>query len=111
LHRLTEFLQTEENTVGFLSKLLHPRADESPSFRVGELILADYGDELEAMGVSSGVQLERYLDSVDSWSSIPWTRGIPVFGRNKVVFLRTVGLDITPPDHFIDLLPYLHPTH
>jgi hypothetical protein len=101
----------EESTVGFLSKLLHPRADESPSFRVGELILADYGDELEAMGVTSGVQLERYLDSVDSWSSIPWTQGIPVFGKNKVVFLRTVGLDITPPDHFINLLPYLHPAH
>ncbi|KAJ7939327.1 hypothetical protein B0H13DRAFT_2300589 [Mycena leptocephala] len=102
---------TEENTVGFLSKLLHPRADESPSFRIGELILAYYGDELEAMGVSSGVQLERHLDSVDSWSPIPWTQGIPVFGKNKAVFLRTVGLDITPPDHFIDLLPYLHPAH
>ncbi|KAJ7814043.1 hypothetical protein B0H13DRAFT_2381987 [Mycena leptocephala] len=40
-----------ENTVGFLSKLLHPWADELPSFRVGELILADYRDELEAMGL------------------------------------------------------------
>ncbi|KAJ7923274.1 hypothetical protein B0H13DRAFT_2316658 [Mycena leptocephala] len=98
---------TPEGTVEFFWKLLHPRADESKSFRIGELVLADYREMLWEMGLPSGVRLERYLDSVDSWLSILWTHGIPIFGKNKVVFLRTVGLDVTPPDHFINLLPYL----
>ncbi|KAJ6546162.1 hypothetical protein B0H10DRAFT_1969716 [Mycena sp. CBHHK59/15] len=35
----------------------------------------------------------------------PWDDEIPIFGRNRVIYIRTVGLDVTPPDHFVELFP------
>ncbi|KAJ6618957.1 hypothetical protein B0H10DRAFT_1947168 [Mycena sp. CBHHK59/15] len=56
-------------------------------------------------GTPVGSQIQRFLDVTDYWSSIDvWTNPIPVFGRNKVIYIKTVGIDITPPDHFFELL-------
>ncbi|KAJ7906342.1 hypothetical protein B0H13DRAFT_1880656 [Mycena leptocephala] len=102
---------------------VYPCLDPTGSIRIGQVILQDFQQSLHAMGLPVGSEIQRFLDVSSYWSSLDaWTNPIPIFGRNKLqkkyckgmggreaadqslVYIKTVGVDITPPDHFIELL-------
>lgn len=84
---------------------VYPRLDPTGSIRIGQVFLQDFQQSLHAMGLPVGSEIQRFLDVSSYWSSLDaWTNPIPIFGRNKVIYIKTVGVDITPPDHFIELL-------
>ncbi|KAJ6563163.1 hypothetical protein B0H10DRAFT_2239629 [Mycena sp. CBHHK59/15] len=88
-----------------IQTMVYPRLDQPGTLCIGEVILQDFREGLHALGLPVGSQIQRFLDVMDYWSSIDvWTNPIPVFGRNKVIYIKTVGIDITPPDHFFELL-------
>ncbi|KAJ6587612.1 hypothetical protein DFH09DRAFT_1141459 [Mycena vulgaris] len=87
-----------------IQTMVQPRADEDSSIRIGEVVLNDFRSGLKALGFPSTVHIEHFIDVTDHWIPINWNTGIPIYGRNKVIYIRQVGVNVTPPDHFIDLL-------
>ncbi|KAJ7652291.1 hypothetical protein B0H17DRAFT_1147411 [Mycena rosella] len=89
--------------------MVHPRAAYSSEAAVciGEVVLNDFRAALQLRGLPAGAEIERFLDTTDHWLRFPWSTGIPVYGRNKVIYIRLAGVDVIPPDHFAELLPNL----
>ncbi|KAJ6470131.1 hypothetical protein C8R47DRAFT_1222764 [Mycena vitilis] len=83
--------------------LVHPRANAN-SVHVGELMLTDYRDALAGLGLASTTKIERFLDVSDHWIPMEWEYRMPIYGRNRVIYIRAEGVHVTPPDHFLDLL-------
>ncbi|KAJ7653878.1 hypothetical protein DFH06DRAFT_1329973 [Mycena polygramma] len=83
--------------------LVHPQANAN-STHIGELMLADYRDALAGLGLAWSTKIERFLDVTDHWIPMEWEYRMPIYGRNKVIYIRAEGVDVTPPDHFLDLL-------
>ncbi|KAJ7448858.1 hypothetical protein B0H11DRAFT_2247497 [Mycena galericulata] len=74
------------------------------SINIGDVILEDFRLGLEAVGLPVGTEIQRFLDAANHWTSTTWDAPIPIFGRNKVIYIRTLGVHVTPPDHFYELL-------
>ncbi|KAK6974177.1 hypothetical protein R3P38DRAFT_2808819 [Favolaschia claudopus] len=82
-----------------------PRAteDESPFCR-GEVLLRDVREALRDEKFSIEENIQRCFeggwrnDEGFRWSTINFKRGaLKVYGTNKVIYLRNVGVDVTPP--------------
>ncbi|KAK6989011.1 hypothetical protein R3P38DRAFT_3227947 [Favolaschia claudopus] len=89
-----------------------PRAteDESPFCR-GEVLLRDVREALRDEKFSIEENIQRCYeggwrnDEGFRWSTISFKRGaLKIYGTNKVIYLRNVGVDVTPPDHHLELL-------
>ncbi|KAK6996873.1 hypothetical protein R3P38DRAFT_3287177 [Favolaschia claudopus] len=81
---------------------IHAR-DAGALFSVGEVVLRDVRSALRAAGIPIERKIERYYDG-NWWSSANFKDcTIQVYGTNKVVYLRSVGADVTPPAHHLEL--------
>ncbi|KAJ7878128.1 hypothetical protein B0H14DRAFT_3779701 [Mycena olivaceomarginata] len=69
----------------------------------GKLVLGDYQTALEAAGLPIGCILQRYIDPTGDWIEFDWDKLIELYLSNRALYLRLYGLDITPPDHILEL--------
>ncbi|KAJ6552370.1 hypothetical protein B0H10DRAFT_2202074 [Mycena sp. CBHHK59/15] len=103
------YLNADTSCTNTICTMVYPRAkeDENPftACIIANLVLQDFLDSLEARGLPHGSQIQRFLDATSHWVPACWDDEIPIFGRNRVIYIRTVGLDVTPPDHFVELFP------
>ncbi|KAJ7805660.1 hypothetical protein B0H14DRAFT_3770838 [Mycena olivaceomarginata] len=86
-------------------QLLAPRerdVGDSECIR-GKLVLRDYQTALEAAGLPDGCILQRYIDPTGDWIEFDWDNPIELYLSNRILYLRLYGLDITPPDHILEL--------
>ncbi|KAJ7801738.1 hypothetical protein B0H14DRAFT_3782437 [Mycena olivaceomarginata] len=58
---------------------------------------------LEAAGLPDGCILQRYIDPTGDWIEFDWDNPIELYLSNRILYLRLYGLDITPPDHILEL--------
>lgn len=87
--------------------MVQPRLNEGPGehIRLGDVVLQDFKAGLEVAGFPPGVLIERFVDTTDNWVRFYWNWPISIYGRNKVIYIKAAGLDVTPPpDHFIELI-------
>lgn len=93
--------------------MVNPRLDRprTQTVPVGDVVLADFKDALRNLGFPCYQNIQRFLDIPDGWVSNHWESQIPIFGRNKVIYIKTYDVDITPPDHYIELLAQTHGLH
>jgi len=85
---------------------VHPRVNdaEPAAFRLGQVVLEDYRAAFVAAGFSVQSHIQRYLEPNGVWITVPWsTDAVGVFGLNKVIYLRNPGVNVTPPDHVLEL--------
>ncbi|KAJ7716286.1 hypothetical protein B0H16DRAFT_1801608 [Mycena metata] len=104
------WFMASDNTVQMVQKLLHPRAPQKQGqvARLGNLVLRDYQELLEHLvGFPAGTEFRRFLDSIGRWGLSPWDEEIPVYARNRIIYLKPADLDVTIPDHFAELFPDL----
>ncbi|KAJ7901473.1 hypothetical protein B0H13DRAFT_1882985 [Mycena leptocephala] len=86
-----------------------PQDDEAHRFRVGEVVLEEYRAVLEAAGFAVQSHIQRYLAPSNIWVTVPWsTYTVSVYGPNTIVYLRNPGMDVTVPDHVLELFPHLN---
>ncbi|KAJ7658402.1 hypothetical protein DFH06DRAFT_1327687 [Mycena polygramma] len=98
----------EDGCVHTFYTMVYPRdtpEEDLFSCTVGTLVLDDFLNGLEAKGVPTNAPIERFLDATNTWVRADWKDNIPIYGRNRVFYIRTLGLHITPPDHFLELFP------
>lgn len=86
-----------------------PRVDpDAQHIRLGKLHLMDCKSALQRLGVPAGAHLERFVDTssplLRSWVPITWEETIPIYGRDKVVYLKTQDRYVALPDHSFELL-------
>lgn len=84
--------------------MVHPRENKSDPFVVGVVVLEDFREGLEAKGLPVGSEIQRFVDGLDRWINTTWTASIPIYGRNKVIYARTRGANVTLPDHVLELM-------
>ncbi|KAJ7251701.1 hypothetical protein C8J57DRAFT_1238525 [Mycena rebaudengoi] len=96
----------------FLTKVwFRPAPTEPHSIRLGDVVMADFKAYLESKGLPAGAQIERFLDLNSTfldithcWVPCTWSEKIAIFGRDKILYFRTCGTNVTLPAHFVDLL-------
>ncbi|KAJ7480507.1 hypothetical protein B0H11DRAFT_2193769 [Mycena galericulata] len=93
-----------DNTSPPIQMMVQPRADQPPTCRIGEVVLEDFKVRIGELGFPTTSEIERFIDATDHWIPTTWDKGVPIYGRNKVIYIRAVGVDITPPDHVVELL-------
>ncbi|KAJ7742537.1 hypothetical protein B0H16DRAFT_1728075 [Mycena metata] len=86
-----------------------PRVDpDAQHIRLGKLHLMDCKSALRRLGVPAGAHLERFVDTssplLRSWVPITWEETISIYGRDKVVYLKTQDRYVALPDHSFELL-------
>ncbi|KAJ7731874.1 hypothetical protein B0H16DRAFT_1733061 [Mycena metata] len=86
-----------------------PRVDpDAQHIRLGKLHLMDCKSALQRLGVPAGAHLERFVDTssplLRSWVPITWEETISIYGRDKVVYLKTQDRYVALPDHSFELL-------
>ncbi|KAJ7198231.1 hypothetical protein C8J57DRAFT_1262467 [Mycena rebaudengoi] len=96
----------------FLTKVwFRPAPTEPHSIRLGDVVMADFKAYLESKGLPAGAQIEQFLDLNSTfldithcWVPCTWSEKIAIFGRDKILYFRTCGTNVTLPAHFVDLL-------
>lgn len=88
----------------------HPRVNNrdgrpASSFRLGEVVLKDYLAAFIRENFPVQSHIERYLDGVDRWITLPWsTATIQIFGAcNRTIYLRNPGITVAAPAHVLEL--------
>ncbi|KAJ7937741.1 hypothetical protein B0H13DRAFT_2302565 [Mycena leptocephala] len=88
----------------------HPRVNNrdgrpASSFRLGEVKLKDYLAAFIRENFPVQSHIERYLDGVDRWITVPWsTATIQIFGAcNRTIYLRNPGITVATPAHVLEL--------
>ncbi|KAJ7924290.1 hypothetical protein B0H13DRAFT_2315686 [Mycena leptocephala] len=87
----------------------HPRVNNrdgpASSFRLGEVVLKDYLAAFIRENFPVQSHIERYLDGVDRWITVPWsTATIQIFGAcNRTIYLRNPGITVAAPAHVLEL--------
>ncbi|KAJ7082800.1 hypothetical protein C8R44DRAFT_753674 [Mycena epipterygia] len=82
---------------------IQPRLQGLSGVCRGEIVLQDFQRGLEAVGLPVDIAIERFMDATDHWVITDWARAIPIYARNRVIYIKALGHEVTPPDHFIDL--------
>ncbi|KAJ6591902.1 hypothetical protein B0H10DRAFT_2090667 [Mycena sp. CBHHK59/15] len=95
------YLNADTSCTNTICTMVYPCAKEDENPFTACIIATS----LEARGLPHGSQILRFLDATSHWVPACWDDEIPIFGRNRVIYIRTVGLDVTPPDHFVELFP------
>ncbi|KAJ7113876.1 hypothetical protein C8R44DRAFT_881445 [Mycena epipterygia] len=82
---------------------IQPRLQGLSGVCHGEIVLQDFQRGLEAVGLPVDIAIERFMDATDHWVITDWARAIPIYAHNRVIYIKALGLEVTPPNHFIKL--------
>ncbi|KAJ6503645.1 hypothetical protein C8R45DRAFT_1091424 [Mycena sanguinolenta] len=85
--------------------IAHPRVNDIDSFafRLGQVVLQDYRKAFIAAGFSVQPRIQRYIER-GVWIDVDWSSDtVSVFGTSRVIYYRNPGVDVSPPDHVLEL--------
>ncbi|KAJ6480335.1 hypothetical protein C8R45DRAFT_1100923 [Mycena sanguinolenta] len=67
------------------------------------VVLQDYRQASIAAGFSVQSRIQRYIER-GVWIDVDWSSDtVSVFGTNRVIYYRNPGIDVSPPDHVLEL--------
>ncbi|KAJ6560720.1 hypothetical protein B0H10DRAFT_2368155 [Mycena sp. CBHHK59/15] len=103
------YLNADTSCTNTICTMVYPRAkeDENPftACIIANLVLQDFPRQPGSQGSSSWLSDPALPRRHQSLGPCLLDDEIPIFGHNRVIYIRTVGLDVTPPDHFVELFP------